>query len=64
MTTKRAIDGDALTLDRFLLPARATDDQRRQMFRLIVGAVDAVTYFKGRIEVVAGEDALTINRLR
>jgi len=64
MTKKTTrIHRDTLTFNRFLLPVRATDPERAEMFRLIVDTVDAVTYYAGAIEVASSENEIIIRRL-
>jgi hypothetical protein len=49
--------------ERILLPFAADDDQRHEMFDLLYEVVNKITTTEKRIEVVHGEDFITIRQV-
>lgn len=52
-----------ILVNRFVLPAFATDEHRTQMFRHLWEALDDVTFTESRILVESGDDFINIRRL-
>ena len=57
------IQVDKEMVERMLLPFEADDDQRTEMFDLLFEVVNTVTTTEKRIEIVHGNDFVTVRRV-
>jgi len=54
---------EQILINRFVLPAFATDEHRTQMFRHLMEVLDDVTFTESRILIESGDDFINIRRL-